>query len=975
MKKLISTILALVLVLSCVQLPAQAAWQQQGGNWYYTDSNGAKVTGWLKVGNTWYYMNSQGVMQTGWVKVGSTWYYMNTSGAMQTGWVQLGSTWYYMNTSGAMVTGTVTIGGKQHQFNASGAWLGEVQQSGWVSEGGKWYYYRSGTKVTGWLKDGSTWYYMNSQGVMQTGWVQLGSTWYYMNTSGAMVTGTVTIGGKQHQFNDSGVWLGEVQQNGWVSAGGNWYYYRSGAKVTGWLKDGSTWYYMNSQGVMQTGWVQLGSTWYYMNTSGAMVTGTVTIDGKQHQFNDSGAWLGEVQDTQDPETPPTDATITIGLPINALILDYNDNALTQWLEEQTGYDIQFVLYAASSSDYKNQITTQIATGDALPDILLGCDLGATAEIYGIDGYLRDLTPYFLDTDGASKVFWDRLNASLTRDEMDQVMRTIYSREGDAIYSVPTITTDAFNTNCQAWINQEWLDALDLEMPTNMAELYNVLWAFKNCDPNGNGVADEIALFGAEKVSGGSVVEWLINMFLYYDSSARWQPDENGQLQPVFTQDAYREALRFVSKLRREGILPDFIWSASSNDVRQIAASVSGTPLVGVLVYNMGTLAQQGASQEILSQYAPMANWGNTVEKRISIKTDTYITEDCNDAAAAFKVLITLFSEEGTLRMRYGEKGVHWTDEDVWGDSYSGVRPNIRVLEDVNATQNTAYWRCQTCGLYDYDGSLATVAEDLDYQLAYNLEKAAKYVTWGVYSTTPYNTCPTFPSVPDDVEDENVNVKSYTARALTEFATGVLDPNNDADWNTYLLQLTDLGLADVTAAMQDLYDREAECIGKTHRYADATCTEARTCIYCGKVDGRPPKGHDFGEDSCSNCGIVIPELVDTRWNTYPYGNNQLSQPRLTFNADGTCIISIGYYDPITSITDGYATSLDWYWFDGMLYGQSPSGTWRDGTYTVSGNTVTMNFYGNTIEITKQSPITYVVTSSDNYVDVGVTFTAE
>ena len=37
-----------------------------------------------------------------------------------------------------------------------------------------------------------------------------------------------------------------------------------------------------------------------------------------------------------------------------------------------------------------------------------------------------------------------------------------------------------------YINQTWLDNLGLEVPTNMDELEEVLIAFKEGDPNGNG---------------------------------------------------------------------------------------------------------------------------------------------------------------------------------------------------------------------------------------------------------------------------------------------------------------------------------------------------------------------------------------------------------------------------------------------------------------------------------------------------------
>ena len=51
-----------------------------------------------------------------------------------------------------------------------------------------------------------------------------------------------------------------------------------------------------------------------------------------------------------------------------------------------------------------------------------------------------------------------------------------------------------------------------------------------------------------------------------------------------------------------------------------------------------------------------------------------------------------------------------------------------------------------------------------------------------------------------------NVGDRYAKAQTEFCTGVLNPNNDADWNKYLQELKDLGIDDFRNLAQTAYDR-------------------------------------------------------------------------------------------------------------------------------------------------------------------------
>ncbi len=166
----------------------KSTWVQEGGKWYYYDSNSKKATGWIKDGKSWYYCDKNGVMQTGWIQDGKTWYYMSASGAMvANGWVQSGNTWYYLGSSGAMATNC------------------------WVKSGNTWYYISaSGVMVTnGWVKSGNIWYYMNASGAMVTnGWVKSGNAWYYFNANGAMVTGELVIDGRKSKFSSSGAWLG-----------------------------------------------------------------------------------------------------------------------------------------------------------------------------------------------------------------------------------------------------------------------------------------------------------------------------------------------------------------------------------------------------------------------------------------------------------------------------------------------------------------------------------------------------------------------------------------------------------------------------------------------------------------------------------------------------------------------------------------------------------------------------------------------
>ena len=59
------------------------------------------------------------------------------------------------------------------------------------------------------------------------------------------------------------------------------------------------------------------------------------------------------------------------------------------------------------------------------------------------------------------------------------------------------------------INTDWLEAVDMEVPTTLDEFKDVLVAFKTKDPNGNGQADEIPLCWQGAVMGN---KWRLGLW-------------------------------------------------------------------------------------------------------------------------------------------------------------------------------------------------------------------------------------------------------------------------------------------------------------------------------------------------------------------------------------------------------------------------------------------------------------------------------
>ena len=506
--------------------------------------------------------------------------------------------------------------------------------------------------------------------------------------------------------------------------------------------------------------------------------------------------------------------LSIGLTSNARVLSYDDNALTDWIEETCGVELEFVEYAGGT-DVDTQISTTIAARQELPDILFAISLNEnTMRRYGKDGYFLNLNKYYEDREGASKTFWTRLESELTEQEQQDVIRNITDPNTGGIYGIPSIQTSLVDgMQYQTWINVEWLDKVGKEKPTNKEEFVEVLRAFAETDCNGNGIDDEIPLFGSNNAGmGGHLLNWLINMFVYYDSNAPYIVDDSGKLVRVETTDEYREALKFINDLYKEGLLTSLAFTASANEMKQITTPSSGTALCGIFVGHLTIHTVQG--NEVLYQYEPLQTWGNAVRNTPSSNLVNFITADCGSPDKAFEVLMALWSEEGSYRVRYGQKGVHWDDPDEGATSAIGLPATLKIINDPLTQQNTALWsKASGTLLIHAEGESAQTAEQLDEWTTARMNLHAesnRLFNEAAEKNNPKVICPKLVLTEEEKEEtdmERTNVGNRISKARVEFCSGSLNVNDDKVWADYLAELENMGLSKIVSQAQTVYDRQ------------------------------------------------------------------------------------------------------------------------------------------------------------------------
>lgn len=222
-----------------------------------------------------------------------------------------------------------------------------------------------------------------------------------------------------------------------------------------------------------------------------------------------------------------------------------------------------------------------------------------------------------------------------------------------VYTVPLIAPQPASRFVMH-INQTWLNKLNLTMPKNTDELYTVLKAFKEKDPNGNKKADEIPLSTV-----GGVIGRIYGWFGLPDETIHIQM-QNGK--PVFTAgtNGFKNATKYFAKLFKEGLVDPELFthdSAQYNAKGKTADSLygvfedwSGANVVGAERYKNDYTALPVLSSPECSNptYRQGDSW--------VFRTQFAITSAARNPKTIMRWLDFLYEEDNSVQVMMGKYG-------------------------------------------------------------------------------------------------------------------------------------------------------------------------------------------------------------------------------------------------------------------------------------------------------------------------------
>ena len=386
------------------------------------------------------------------------------------------------------------------------------------------------------------------------------------------------------------------------------------------------------------------------------------------------------------------------------------------------------------------------------------------------------------------------NIQKVLDEDARFRQTAYSLDGN-IYQIPK------NQELKAaefwWIRQDWLDKLNLKAPTTVDELHDVLYAFRNEDPNGNGLKDEIPLF--DRAGWKQPDEYLY----LWDTSLEFYP-RDGKMKYEPLEENFKTGVSNMIKWYQEGLIDPEIFTrgASSRDTL-LGGDLGGCTHDWVSTANYNSTLQETIPGFQMAAIAPPADQNGVVKERVSRYPGVGwgISSQCKDPVTVIKFMDYFFTEEGSDLMNWGIEGDTFT-RDADGSKHFTDTVLQSELTPIGYLRSIgAQYRIGMCQDGDYE--YATMKEDgIEANKLYN-----GHDEWFDDSLPPYLDGKMALKYTSDDETEYKNIMASIKPYVDEkFQSWILGVNDfDSEYDIFIKELKARGIDRALEINQKAYD--------------------------------------------------------------------------------------------------------------------------------------------------------------------------
>ena len=481
---------------------------------------------------------------------------------------------------------------------------------------------------------------------------------------------------------------------------------------------------------------------------------------------------------------------------------YNEKAAWKDITEETGITIEWIELAAGTA--AERVPLMLSGGD-LPDVfwalLNDAQVLQNEELLTpLEDMISTYAPNSLKTYEELSTDWKEMATTPSGHIFGMLGRyeSLKENSGDGIQI----------------INKAWLDAVGKDVPTTLDEYYEVLKAFKEQDPNGNGQADEIPYCFSEDM-------WCAHLA---NDMGWWglgdgcdgtagdplsnRSTRDGVVSGSVNTEEYRQFLEFFHKLYSEGLIDQegFTQNTEMFSTKIKSGQVGTYYSWTALEYLTSEQAEDWVVMPPIQAIEGVDPIANGAEDRSTIQKNKWvITTACEHPEAALRLWDYQARDvESKMTVAMGEKGKLW-DEYEDGSGYYFIVPEDTTPEFTFEHMKYTYGVVNDLPLLTMaetpinDGEISPSAALRDSMV----DQVSEY-----YLPKEDQMPQTYIS-PEAIEERTfietdlfAYIKQFRAQAVTDGIT-------DAQWEEYLSKLDGYKYQDWLQWYQDFYDGTLE----------------------------------------------------------------------------------------------------------------------------------------------------------------------
>ncbi len=466
-------------------------------------------------------------------------------------------------------------------------------------------------------------------------------------------------------------------------------------------------------------------------------------------------------------------------------IELRTNDFTRYLEQTFNVRFNWQVISPDGAREKRQIS--LAGGDYPDAYMLTAYIDQFSQSdllkYGQQGVLVPLN-------GLIERYAPNIQAALAK----QATLKAFSTAPDGnIYGLPAYS-ECFHCSYpnKMWVNTKWLDKLGLDLPATTDAFKAMLEAFKQQDPNGNGLEDEVPLSGSTEDFGVRIIPFLMNGFIYHDDRNYLMLNGN-RVETVADKPEWREGLAYIRSLYKEGLIDPGAFIQNSEALKRMGDNAGETILGAAAGMHPAIF-----TSDRLHDYAPIpplagpyASYATYEAGGMQAGAKFVITNRASEEAQRklIEIIDYMYTPEGQTIAQSGLEGVGWRKPEPGEKALgSGLEPLFTSLIPINETESSNSGWSGMAHLYmprDYRDSWVASS---DIYAPDGYERRLSEATLLYEGHEPATIFPTWmiwldPAEADEAAILQTNLSNYIEQSTLRFITG--DWDLDKDWDSYV----------------------------------------------------------------------------------------------------------------------------------------------------------------------------------------------